>query len=93
MSHQSQYENDRERAAVGSDEYVCPICGGDERDCDCFDFVDDGNDRNGGVPCEWNGGRLLTESPSPFTEPEDHGQSFVRKLFGGSSFANEGRKP
>lgn len=51
------------------------------------------HERNGGAQCEGNGERLLTQSPSPFTESEDHGQAFVRKMFGGASFANEGRKP
>ena len=37
---------------------------------DCLPQSDDfdGNEENGGVPCEGNGRRLLTESPSPIDE-------------------------
>jgi hypothetical protein len=37
MSALSQFENDREDSAVGSD-YVCDICGGDMQTCICFDL-------------------------------------------------------
>jgi hypothetical protein len=36
MSALSQFENDRENSAAGSD-YICDICGGDMQTCVCFD--------------------------------------------------------
>ena len=87
MSHQEQFETDRENQAVGPDEDMS----GPRQDwgrmiyeqCDREDQMEQAEElalsmanaeldeferhqENGGVPCEGNGERLLTESPSTF---------------------------